>query len=366
MSEKNMPPCYWDKIASTAVYTMKRTPNAAVHDMTLEEKFTGKKPDVSHFKVFGCIAYMHVPDEFRTKLDPKAEKCVLIGYSVEQKGYKCYNPITRQVRVSKDVLFDEMATWYADVKYDIGVDINKSVAENLDAQSQVLSGPQGSPASSHVANPWSGRLCKEVSPASSINVSRKGKEKVDEGMRLPNVTVGHDDADRHSSGSKHSLDEELGIPSIRTPSVSRLHAEKMVLGSNAAPCRSGRNRYLVDRLTYDGFVAKHFAFMAKVAQDVEPTCFEEAAENDKWQEAMNEEMDALYGNETWELAPLPKGNKHIGCRWVYKVKHIRDGSVSRYKARLVAKEYAQTYGIDYEETFALVAKMATVRAVIGI
>ncbi|MCO5606801.1 hypothetical protein L7F22_060992 [Adiantum nelumboides] len=104
--------------------------------------------------------------------------------------------------------------------------------------------------------------------------------------------------------------------------------------------------------------------MAKVAQDVEPTYFEEAAENDKWQEAMNEEMDALYGNEMWELVPLPKGKKPIGCRWVYKVKHNSYGSVSRYKARLVGKGYAQTYGIDYEETISPIAKMAIVRAII--
>ncbi|MCO5585951.1 hypothetical protein L7F22_039886 [Adiantum nelumboides] len=83
MSEKNMPPCYWIEAASTAVYTMNRTPTVAVHDMTPEETFTGKKPNVSDFKVFGCIAYMHVPDELRTKLDTKAEKYFFIGYSVE-------------------------------------------------------------------------------------------------------------------------------------------------------------------------------------------------------------------------------------------------------------------------------------------
>ena len=55
---------------------------------------------------------MHVPDEKRRKLDPKSEKCVLVGYSYEQKGYKCYNPQTKQVRVSQDVIFDESATWY--------------------------------------------------------------------------------------------------------------------------------------------------------------------------------------------------------------------------------------------------------------
>ncbi|MCO5578778.1 hypothetical protein L7F22_032624 [Adiantum nelumboides] len=109
--------------------------------MTPKEKFTGKKPNVSHFKVFGCIAYVHVPDELRMKLDRKAKKCVFIGYLVEQKGYKCYNPVTHQVRVSKDV-FAEMATWYADVKDDVGADVNKSVGENSDVQSQVLSRPQ--------------------------------------------------------------------------------------------------------------------------------------------------------------------------------------------------------------------------------
>ncbi len=58
---------------------MNRTPTAAVHGMTLEEKYSGRKPDLSHLKVFGCIAYVHVLDELHTKLDPKAEKCVFIG-----------------------------------------------------------------------------------------------------------------------------------------------------------------------------------------------------------------------------------------------------------------------------------------------
>ena len=64
--------------------------------------------------------------------------------------------------------------------------------------------------------------------------------------------------------------------------------------------------------------------------------------------------------------PLPKGKKPIGCKWVYKVKHNSDGSVSKYKARLNVKGFAQTHGIDYDETFAPVAKMATVRTVIAV
>jgi hypothetical protein len=79
---------------------------------------------------------------------------------------------------------------------------------------------------------------------------------------------------------------------------------------------------------------------------------------------MDEEMATFYVNVTWELVALPKDKKAIGCKWVYKVKHNADGFVNRYKARLVAKGYAQTYGIDYEETYSPNAKMTIVRAII--
>jgi hypothetical protein len=89
---------------------MNRTPTTTVHGMTPEEKFIGKKLDVSHLGVFGCIAYVHVPDEKRSKLDPEAEKCIFIGYSLEQKGYRCFNPSIRKLQVSRDVVFDEMVS----------------------------------------------------------------------------------------------------------------------------------------------------------------------------------------------------------------------------------------------------------------
>ena len=82
--------------------------------------------------------------------------------------------------------------------------------------------------------------------------------------------------------------------------------------------------------------------MAKIVRDLEPTCFDDAVGQAKWEEAMNEEMAALHVNKTWDLVPLPKDKNIIGYKWIYKVKHNADGSVSRYKARLVAKGYAQS------------------------
>ena len=88
-------------------------------------------------------------------------------------------------------------------------------------------------------------------------------------------------------------------------------------------------------------------YMAYVVQDVEPTCFSEAAGVKEWDAAMDDEMGAPSDSGTWDLTPLPKEKKAIKCKWVYKVKHNADGTVNRYKARLVAKGYAQTYGIDF-------------------
>ena len=81
---------------------------------------------------------------------------------------------------------------------------------------------------------------------------------------------------------------------------------------------------------------------------------------------MNEETHALCKNETWDLVPHSPRKKVIGCKWIYKVKYNADSSVNRYKARLVTKGYAQTHGVDYDETFALVAKMTMVWTMIAL
>jgi transposase InsO family protein len=69
LNEKNLPNYFWVEVVVTIIYIMNQTPIVAIHGMTLEEKFTGKKPGVSHLRVFGCIAYVHVPDEKKSKLE---------------------------------------------------------------------------------------------------------------------------------------------------------------------------------------------------------------------------------------------------------------------------------------------------------
>lgn len=80
-------------------------------DMTPEEAWFGCNPVVDYFRVFGCIAYVHVSDPKRKKLDNKGEKCVLLGVTEEFKAFHHYNPLTKKICISKDVIFNENISW---------------------------------------------------------------------------------------------------------------------------------------------------------------------------------------------------------------------------------------------------------------
>jgi vacuolar-type H+-ATPase catalytic subunit A/Vma1 len=94
---------------------------------------------------------------------------------------------------------------------------------------------------------------------------------------------------------------------------------------------------------------------------IEPNSIKYACKDEKWVKDMNEELDQIEKNQTWELVPRPKNKNVIGTKWVYKNKMNEDGKVIKNKARLVCKGYAQVEGLDYEETFSPVARLEAIR-----
>ena len=152
--------------------------------------------------------------------------------------------------------------------------------------------------------------------------------------------------------------ESMTPPSSPTPNREDPSLEE---SSSERPCRM-RNLQELYEVTTNQDNLTLFCLFA----DCEPIGFEEAVQSKKWREAMDEEIQAIRKNDTWDLADLPKDHKAIGVKWVYKAKKNAKGEVERYKARLVVKGYKQRAGIDYDEVFALVARLETIRLIISI
>ncbi|KAH9720235.1 hypothetical protein KPL70_006028 [Citrus sinensis] len=109
--------------------------------------------------------------------------------------------------------------------------------------------------------------------------------------------------------------------------------------------------------------------MITSTMESDPLTYEETMKSQDaafWKEAINDEMDSIVGNKTWKLVDLPPGSNPIGCKWIFKKKKKVDGTIERFKARLVAKGFTQKEGLDYFDTYAPVARIATIRVLIAL
>ena len=239
-----------------------------------------------------------------SKLDPRAKKALFMGITSGVKGFRLWCLSTKKMICSRDVTFDESATL-------------KKVA---DKDIQTSNTPQ--------------------------QVECTPKQVEFEQMGICPV---------NKSNSPATM-EELEVEEVLTQ-------EPLSTPEPVAVARPRREIRKPARFT------DMVAYALPVVDDI-PITYQEAMqslESDKWKSAMDEEMQSLRKNNTWELAQLPKGKRAIGCKWVFAKK---DGSPSkkdiRYKARLVAKGYAQKEGIDYNDVFSPVVKHSSIRILLAL
>jgi hypothetical protein len=284
LSHSGMPNKFWAEAVATAAYTRNRRPTRALKDnVTPYEKWYGRKPNLSNLRVFGCVAFAHIPEVERGKLDEKAQRVRFVGYSRVSKGYRVYDEQTQKILNRRDVVFDE-------------------------------------------CNFGRTKTCVEVNVPSCEQVTVDSTT-VDQAVVKP-------------------------VEEPRYPDRRR-----------APPVRYGLDEY-ADRAIHHE--VHHVAYHAGHIE--EPKTFKEAMCGDQakqWENAADAEYQSLIDNGTWELVKLPPGRKTVGCKWVFKVKHGADGEVARFKSRLVAKGYSQSYGLDYDETFSPVVRFSSIRALLA-
>ena len=295
---------FWAEAIFTACYIVNRSPCAPLDLKTPEEVWSGTPADYSTLRIFGCPAYMHVNDG---KLEPRAKKCIFLGYVSGVKGYRlwCPDPKSPKFVISRDVTFDESSMLYP-----------------------------------------SKESCNS--------------EKDDSTQKQVELEIGSPGPSQTSSTSQTDQDDEPDPHSVEDEPVEEEHSI----------ARDRPRREIRPPQRYTNLVAYALSVAQETGGDGEPSTYTEAvssADTDKWMVAMNEEMESLYKNGTWVLVEPPKGKKIVGCKWVFKKKEGTSGvENARYKARLVAKGYSQVQGVDFNDVFSPVVKHSSIRVLLAL
>lgn len=321
---------FWAEAVCCAAYLVNRSLSKGLSDKCPEEAWSGKRPDVSNLRLFGCKAMVHVPAEKRKKWDAKSIECVMIGYTSQSQTYRLFDPEKQSTIVSRDVIFLEDRL-HEKVKYD---------NFNFEFAPEVLEVPE-----------VRGSIIDNVVERVIDDNSQQGSElePVSESV-LESVTESVEDNSFDASVDSEEPFLGFGEEDI----VGRTES----LPTNAEPLLRRSKR-----------VFERNALVSRVeTKPYEPATLEDALSGTyagQWRKAIDEEYRSLSDNKTWSLVNLPEGRQAINCMWVFKLKCDANGTINRFKARLVAKGCAQRKGMDYNETYSPVVRYTSIRFLIA-
>jgi hypothetical protein len=333
-------------------------------------------PSYYHLKVIGCLAYASNLSPHRTKFDTRAIPCVFIGYPFGVKGYKLFDLLTKKFFVSKDVVFHEHISLFI-LQHLLSIPFTSPSTSSNSAP--YLSHPLLYPTNiteSHIL-PTSLTLIPSC-PESPLPHCPEFPL-----VSIPSVELAISPSKSHTDTSlpintllESFMDTSSSIPSVslrksfrpvKAPSyLQDYHCNLASSASNSFSSSVEVIHPIEHNLSYAHLSDSHKAFTLALSTHTEPQFYHEALHSPQWCEVMSKELNALEANHTWVLTSLPPRKHSIDCKWVYKLKFKSDGSIERYKARLIAKGYNQQEGIDYFETFSPVAKLVTIRSFVAI
>ncbi|KAM2881066.1 hypothetical protein COP2_014191 [Malus domestica] len=378
--QSNVPLIFWGDCVLTAVYLINRLPSPLLSNKSPFELLYNRPPSLEHLRVFGCLTYATTVHPTH-KFEPRAHRCVFVGYPTGHKGYKLYNLETKTFFISRDVKFHETSfpfstenthptTFNPHTPDPMSFSPNSTLSPHLHVPSTILADTAHSQADiSSPTTPPITHLPDTIPapiPLSPDPVSHSPQTEPVPHSLPPEFPPPSTDIPTSSLPSLPSL-RHSSRPKQPPTWTKDYHMSHSVHHPSLAPGSTPGTCYpLSNFLSNSRFSPAHCSFLANITGPSEPTTYAEAILDPHWQQAMRTELDALHQNHTWDLVPLPAGHKPIGSKWVFKKKYKSDGSLDRYKARVVAKGYTQVEGVDYQETFSPTAKLTTLRCLLTV
>ncbi|GJR80828.1 retrovirus-related pol polyprotein from transposon TNT 1-94 [Tanacetum coccineum] len=358
----------WAEAVATACYTQNRSLIHTRHNKTPYELVHDKKPDLTFFRVFGALCYPANDSENLGKFQAKADIGIFVGYAPSRKGYRIYNKRTRRLMETIHVTFDEMHQSMAPVPHEKEhleqSRVNEPVPSATEFNAQVV--PPGTSLSTTIAQ--DAPSTSASSSTSDIHLPVQHQEIAEEPIQedtpiihdvLPpshNLVTGDPGSAQSSSGNVNAAEpNQVNYPPDHIRRWTKDHPLDNIVGNPSRPVSTRK------QLASDALWCCFHTELSKV----EPKNFKMAVIEDCWFQAMQDEIHEFDRLEVWELVPRPIYVMVIALKWIYKVKLDEYGDVLKNKARLVAKGYRQEEGIDFEESFAPVARIEAIRIFIA-
>lgn len=342
-----LPTMFWAEAVNAAVHIINRSVTSTLNNMTPHEAFSGKKPDLSHLRVFGCDVMVHVAKEKRKKWSPKSIKMVFVGYCDGTKGYRVYNPNTKSVTKSCDVsFFEEEHTNFSIV-----------TANSMTNQSY----PQYDEDEIIIPISTDEMQQQQIVAVQADTVVEGRENENNDNASISTISIGDTEM---SNDSNTSIDISQAVGESSTIDISDDDIDNSQFTSADESSEFDDTQNDPDYIPPVGNNSGT-SFMVRAANiDSDPLTVREAMAHHssaQWKRAMADEIKSLKENKTWLLVDLPVGKKPIQSKWVFKRKFDKEGNISKYKARLVVKGFTQKEGIDYTETFSPVARYGSIR-----
>ncbi|WZZ44914.1 hypothetical protein YC2023_041173 [Brassica napus] len=390
MFQTNVPKKFWSDAVTTACYLINRTPTLILQGLSPFEVLNRYKPSLEHMKIFRCLCFVMVPGELRNKLEARSSKAMFVGYSSSQKGYKCYDPNTRRVLVSREVKFVEEKGYYEEQIQEDLKDLTSDRAATLRIILEGLGinmdqGQQEVRGTTPIPNHQTSNLEHEGGNGTETQTQshEESSGSHDQAVESNDQQEGAEASQLRDEGAEASQPREEAREESTREDVQdmELPAQEGPVLRRSTRLRKDPSSWVNTRVYYNAQAVKHptqavcsfsqypeahCAFMVNLDENHIPRSYEEAMEDKEWKESVGAEAGAMIKNDTWFESELPKGKKAVSSRWIFTIKYKADGQIERKKTRLVARGFTQTYGEDYIETFAPVAKLHTIRIVLSL
>lgn len=409
------PVSLWGEALNYAAFVHNNTPQPVIQGQIPYALLFGKHYLSSKFKVFGCDCFVYLDESVCGKFESRFRRGIFVGYDLMQNGFRILNPDTKRITVSRNVKmlessFELVQYGVKENNYDI---LDSILKEPIYSDSNPPLPTQSSaPEPQVVTDPiQSGSHLDEPIPIDESEPQFESDDQQDveivsppENMEPTSAPARLPSIPEVSPSPSPSSTSRLQPLKPKSREVRELERNAISMGSKRPPSVPSRAKAGLNQVTYPSgtdrlqittaersqsrfgrtinpVIKKRFHLMVSDpdAQELlaslvsggiinEPKTYKQAMNSPdapKWEQAMKEELDSLKKLGTWILVPRPKDVKPITAKWVFKIKLDANNQPTRFKARLVARGFQQTHGIDYDETFAPVVKIKSLKLILS-